>query len=593
MKISRILVENFLGVRALDIDLRKPILLVAGANGAGKSSVQEAVRLALTGETVRVSQKQEYPLMVSDGGHTGAVGVWVDGERGGTLALPGGKWAASLGEIDHMALRCSLDAQRFASLPLDQRRTFLFDLTGLRPDGKAVRERLERRGAAPARVEMVMPMLRNGFPAASDFAADKAKDAKGAWRGITSETYGSKKGGTWSCAVPAPPEASLETAQNALNEVNDLLATCKAELSTLTSQRTQRATLQQKAGQLREACADLKKLPKNLEIAEKDLAEFEPKVVEMRARAAGKKREGLVHDLARGLAYLLDFVELEAETKEDAAARAALAAYEAEFGRVAEEPKPDPDAVTSLPKHEEGLKVLQNRVANLKRDLATAQTAKAQLDAIELPDEVTDEQVAGVTKAEAEMKGKQETARTLVNTVEGAQRAIDAAKDKTTKAAAHHADVEAWTAIAESLAPDGIPGEMLAEALAPLNNELAAIGVATDWAPARIDAGMTITAGSRPYTLLSESEKWRTDAMIAAAITRLSGLKLLVLDRMDVLDLAGRSQCLGWLNDMAETGEIDTALVFATLKAIPAHLPEAFQPVWLESGHIQTLKEAA
>jgi hypothetical protein len=96
---------------------------------------------------------------------------------------------------------------------------------------------------------------------------------------------------------------------------------------------------------------------------------------------------------------------------------------------------------------------------------------------------------------------------------------------------------------------------------------------------------MSIVAdGDRPYELLSESERWRADAMIAEAVSFLSGVRLLVLDRVDVLDLDGRADLLYWMDGLAEDGEIDRALLFATLKALPVKLPENIEAIWIENG---------
>ena len=108
-----------------------------------------------------------------------------------------------------------------------------------------------------------------------------------------------------------------------------------------------------------------------------------------------------------------------------------------------------------------------------------------------------------------------------------------------------------------------------------------------------INSDMGIMAGGRPYALLSESEQWRADALIGAAIAELSGLRLLVLDRFDVLDVKGREDALYWLDGMALDGKIDTALVFGTLKALPGGLPETICPVWIENGIAGEIKEAA
>lgn len=168
----------------------------------------------------------------------------------------------------------------------------------------------------------------------------------------------------------------------------------------------------------------------------------------------------------------------------------------------------------------------------------------------------------------------------------------------TRRAAALHQDVQQWDAITEALAPDGIPGEMLAEALTPLNERLAYSANEAQWTRINVGKDMSIYAaeeGAQPrdYALLSESEKWRADAMIAEAVSHLSGLKLLVLDRFDVLDMAGRADLIAWLETLAQDNEIDTALIFGTLKALPAQLPDGIEAYWLENGVTGQLKEAA
>ncbi len=81
--------------------------------------------------------------------------------------------------------------------------------------------------------------------------------------------------------------------------------------------------------------------------------------------------------------------------------------------------------------------------------------------------------------------------------------------------------------------------------------------------------------------------------MIGAAIAELSGLRLLVLDRFDVLDAKGREDLIYWLDAMAAEGLLDTALVFGTMKALPAGLPETITPVWIEGGVAGEMREAA
>jgi hypothetical protein len=55
--------------------------------------------------------------------------------------------------------------------------------------------------------------------------------------------------------------------------------------------------------------------------------------------------------------------------------------------------------------------------------------------------------------------------------------------------------------------------------------------------------------------------------------------------RFDVLDLPGRGDLIAWLDDLAQAGDIDTAIVFGTLKALPSGLPETVAAVWIDCGN--------
>ena len=164
----------------------------------------------------------------------------------------------------------------------------------------------------------------------------------------------------------------------------------------------------------------------------------------------------------------------------------------------------------------------------------------------------------------------------------------------TVKATSAHKAVTAWLQIADALSPEGIPGEMLAAALEPINDRLQRSATDAEWLRAEVGADMSVTGDSRPYALLSESEKWRVDAMLAEAVSYLSKLGLVVLDRFDCLDLQGRTDLLAWLELLADEGEIQSALIFGTLKALPTGLPECVEACWIEGGVVSNLlKEAA
>ena len=79
--------------------------------------------------------------------------------------------------------------------------------------------------------------------------------------------------------------------------------------------------------------------------------------------------------------------------------------------------------------------------------------------------------------------------------------APDAAEDKTKRAAEHAADVLAWDAIAEQLSPSGIPGDLLREALGPIQERLAQHAADTGWPQVRIHDDMRITGKRHPFEI--------------------------------------------------------------------------------------------
>ena len=165
MNITRIHAEHYLGIRHVDLTLRHRVTLIAGANGAGKSSLAEALRLALCAESVRVGLKKEYPALVHKGAKSASVTVERDGCEPVVVSITAaGKVSDSAAGSEAVpAMPYVLDAARFAHTTADERRTFLFGLMGVSRDPAGIRKRLEARGCDAKLVEEFAPILRAGF----------------------------------------------------------------------------------------------------------------------------------------------------------------------------------------------------------------------------------------------------------------------------------------------------------------------------------------------------------------------------------------------------------------------------------------------
>ena len=111
--------------------------------------------------------------------------------------------------------------------------------------------------------------------------------------------------------------------------------------------------------------------------------------------------------------------------------------------------------------------------------------------------------------------------------------------------------------------------------------------VTKEFGPVRVLHGVDFALQpGRVYGLLSESEKWRCDAMLAIAIARLSGLRFVTLDRFDVLQPSARPQILGLLRTLTQGGGLDTAILAGTMKEPMAKVPTGIQSIWIAEGSI-------
>ena len=567
MKLTHITAQNYLGARAVELPVTTPIVLLAGKNGSGKSSLQEAIRHALGGDAARVALKKEFKALISDGSSSSYATV-ATSEGEFSIVLPSGKGM----HFDHGALPFVLDPARFARLDANERRQFLFGLFDLSPDGPAVVDALKARGCAAAKIEQVRPLLRAGFDAAAKEAQAKARDAKASWKTLTGgETWGKEKAAGWKAAetyskdMVAAAEAVVAESDAAIAEANQQIGEARAKARQHTEASKRIEELKAKAARLPALRVKLDYDQQNLDNAASLLAELPPPAGEKpRTWACPCCGVMLEHRLADGA--LVEHVPTAAA---------------------------DPDVEEKRKARTDAVALYTRSVANDQRDIADAERAAQEIVALE---KRLGEAPPATERLEQLLAGhqtdKKSRAATLAQMFE-ANRLAMLADENTKKAAAAHADVMAWLAIADALAPDGIPAEMLASALGPINERLIAAAGMAEWAPVTITRDMDILAGDRPYALLSESEKWRADAMIGAAIAELSGLRLLVLDRFDVLDAKGREDLIYWLDAMAAEGLLDTALVFGTMKALPAGLPETITPVWIEGGVAGEMREAA
>lgn len=595
MRLTNIEASNVLAIKEVNLKLSTAVALICGRNGSLKSSLYDVVSMALAQRPMRaVVLKKDMGMLINDTTGAKAGGGLVqfdnDPEKCYTFNLPKGEFTApEVPAFSPEMIGVALNGQNFARMSPDDRRVFLRTLTKVNASRETIEPMMLAAGADQAKIEIMIPNLRSGFPAAEEFCKERALDAKREWQRTTGrKAYGKDVADAWEAPMPDAPAGDAAALRQQVEQAELAVTTANQAIGAIQQAAAKAAEDASKRIKLAEAPAKLASIQEQIPLAEKELAEFLPKVQALRERAKGTVRVGLVHDMAR----FINGLRASITTAEAGVEQAKLmSAYEKEHGPLGAAGAVDAEAKAELPTYEKSLTVLQNRVENLKRDLASATQAVGQYEALAPAAEV------GETSAELdEVKGLLEQAKAdkvaatnALLDIEAALKNRAEAKQKDIGAKKHHKDVIEWLLLASLVAPDGIPGTLLAAALSPFNAMLAQAAVDTGWPAVVISNDMQITVGGRAYQLQSESYQWRADAMIAQCVATMSGTKVLMLDRFDVLDMPARTQLFNWLDTLAdpEVGDIDTAIIFGTLKALPTQgLPDSFSTFWVEDGTV-------
>ncbi|MCS7524557.1 AAA family ATPase [Pseudomonas aeruginosa] len=579
MRITKLEITNFQGLRHAALDVSAPVLLVAGHNGAGKSSLLDAISHAFTGKPGRVAQKQHIGQLITEGAKKGEARVeWLD-EAGEVqacgVALPSGKGSPL---ADSPFLPFVLDASRFAALDAKDRRRVLFDLTGASASPAEVGKRLKAKGIDLGLFEKVKPLLRSGFSAMVGQAKDYASEARGAWKAVTGENYGSEKANGWEPEAP-PVIVSEEELESARAELRATAQDLDEAQQTLGSSKRAYADAQARASRitaLRETAALADRRRNKLATDEANQDEWSEKVMAAEAAASGEPaHQPLTCPHCQGA------VDLQAGQ---------LVAHQPP-AKVA-----DPEAAKRLEEFRGYLASAQRAVANSQRDLDECLAAAEQIKALETEsaDAPSAEAIANGEQAINELRQARDASRAKLVALQEAVEAAAQREASIAKAQAAHQDVVAWTGMADALSPTGIPAEILADAIGPVNELLQRLSGTAGWSPVQISADIDVTFGGRLYGLLSESERWRCDATLALAIATISGLRLALLDRFDVLDIPARTQqAMKLFQSLAAGGEIDTLIVAGTLKEAMAKTPTWLQAVWIDAGQLVDQQQQA
>lgn len=467
MKLTGLHIRDFLGVSYISAPLSISTLF-AGDNGAGKSSVQNAVRLAVCGEFSRIQKltKKDYPQVIRLGAQRSSIAITTEdaGRKFSATVESDGVFTA---HTDAAAIvGYLLDPSRFAQADVDTRRNLLLSLSAADLTDADFYRRVDDMGGDAECAIGVMPLVRAGWDVAAASCLDHAKAEKAQWKLQTGETWGIKKGDEF----VVTPQAVIDK--------------CEARLLALDTVEKEMADISDQMDTLHAAIQDL------------------------RIRVAVGGHEATCPKCSHAFT-IGDLGQLEADAEELSAVEWRMK----ELGARSME-----------------LSSLCNEAAALRIEMASA---------------------------------------------------IEKATEATRKAALAHQRILKWSVMADICSPSGIPRQLIEVTIKALNGHMSKMHDHWNFPPVQLRDDMTLLMGPHPYPLLSESERWIADASITAALAIVSGERIVMLDRFDVLSPGNRIGYLAWAKQLATDSSVQT-ISFGTLKAKP-EIPD-FTTHWIAGG---------
>lgn len=534
--------RNVRGIREVSTPL-DGITLVAGVNGSGKTSLAQALAAALTGAPPLPGlKKSDLHLVLRAGTAAGQAVVSTPAGRS-AWGLPEGKvqsegtppqaspYAAGIASVLDLPLKQATEAMARYINANPTREDLAAALPDLDPEALALLWRDIEAG---------------GWDGAHANAKEDGARLKGKWEQVTGERYGLKKAASW---LPPGWHPGLES--ESLEALTARVADAKA------------------------------------------------------AYAVAIKAAAISGDARERLAALAALVEPRREgwNTAEAAYRAAVQAENAadeamDASRFCGNPLicPHCGAAVALDKasgeiipinysQEEAAKhEAEHKVLSAASHAAAANTRQAHTAFQDANRALRDAEEAAAQLAAAPAPGDNAS-------LEAAQAALDMAQycmkawEAYTAATGHHAGIVRLAAIVSALAPDGLRAVALARALTEWNASLAALCAAAGFPAVRMEHDLSTSYGDRPYALLSESEQYRTRAIVQAAQAVTDGSALVIYDRADILDREGRN---GLFRLALHMGKPAVVCMTANL---PGDIPDLAargmgRTLWLEGGEV-------
>jgi len=513
-------IRNVLGLE--DVRLPLPaagLTLVAGLNGAGKSSLLECIAAAALGDWKMrgVALKRDAAELVRNGADQGS--ILLEHPAGSVrITYPDGK-VERQGKTVEYGTPLGIGALKWMDLSPEQRARELSDRFGMAPsrdDFDGWWRTHPAAGLSPDALDgsMAHEAIKllwqdievSGWDAIAKRVEGEIKMLQGQWREVTGVNWGDRLRQTWAPdGLYRDEEYSHADAQHAVGAATDALAD-------LLRQKAASATERQAAA---DAAAPLADLEKQRDAQAATLAEID---VETERVVGELEAVGEPIDPRTFPSCPHCFASIRVVRSPSA-------------GVALEKPTKKAMSVDEYQKQLALRAALNGTLAQLKERRAAADRQQVQLA----------ERIRVAMEAKAKHEGMAVLPDADHGAITAARRALDEAEKRLksirtlARAKEINAEWEHGCAILDGLLPTGIRAGVFERKMSALNEQLASFSGAAGMHAVGIALDCTLTYDGRRYPRLSESEKWRADLVMALLLAEREGSRLLLVDRLDLL----------------------------------------------------------
>jgi hypothetical protein len=520
----KVRIRNLLGVTTADMVIPETgIALVAGLNGAGKSSVLEAIRCAALGThaTRGVTTKRAAETLLHDGAESGS--ATLDWGTGSSRVSWPDATATTKGTPRDLGTGLGIGARLWMSLEAKARQAEFAARFGGEPTVEDIEAFLEAfdGGDATKAEGLHQRVAEQGWDATLLAAKEKATKLKGGWEQVTGDRWGPEKARVWRPAALDPDEPYLP------EETAAAVAAAREKVAALEARGTVEGA---EMVRLRGLAAEFDARTKAVEQAREAQRPLDAACEALLARkppepgAAGAPRHKCPHcgkplQVGRSANGALVVNAPSAAEASEEARKKAEAAFSAWQGETDE-------AQTVA-------RAAQATIEELVAEVRESARARDQLEKL---------REAGGRAKPVDLAA----ARTALTEAE----AINSGVQAMLRARGLFNDWALCQPLIAALSPDGVRRVVAARALEAVNADLATVSAMAGWADVALTADLDLTLGGRLYPLLSESEQWRADTTMTLVLAKREGAALVTLDRLDVLERSCRPGALravvGW-----------------------------------------------